>query len=267
MRAHEKGLEFICRVDPEVPTLLRGDPGRLRQILTNLAGNAVKFTEPGRGRRSRSALDRKTRRPMPCCASRCATRASASRQDKIGLLFEQFSQVDASTTRKYGGTGPGPGHLQATGRADGRRDRRRERGGPGLGVLVHGAPAASSRAATPTEAAPPADLRGVRVLVVDDNATNREILTDAAGLLGHAPVGGARRPRRRCRRSTGPLDEGDPFRIAMIDMQMPGMDGEALGRAIKADARLARHPAGDADLPGARGATPGASRRSASPPT
>ena len=105
VRAHEKGLELLCAADPRTPMLLRGDPGRLRQILTNLAGNAIKFTRTGEVA-VRVSLQEETE-------TECLLRFSVQDtgigipEDKIGVLFEKFTQVDASTTRKYGGTGLG----------------------------------------------------------------------------------------------------------------------------------------------------------------
>jgi PAS domain S-box-containing protein len=109
LKANEKGLELLCSLDPDVPTLLSGDTRRLRQILTNLAGNAVKFTDRGEValRVSRARDDRHAREDS--CSLRFSVRDTGIGipADKIGLLFQQFTQVDGSTTRQYGGTGLG----------------------------------------------------------------------------------------------------------------------------------------------------------------
>ncbi|MDI6451901.1 ATP-binding protein, partial [Anaerobaca lacustris] len=105
MRANEKGLEFICAAHPDVPSYLKGDPGRLRQILTNLAGNAIKFTESGEVA-VHVELDAKTDDEVVLRFSVRDTGIGIP-ADKIGVLFDKFTQVDASTTRKYGGTGLG----------------------------------------------------------------------------------------------------------------------------------------------------------------
>ena len=236
VRAHEKGLELLCAADPEVPTLLRGDPGRLRQILTNLAGNAVKFTHAGEVAVRVSLVERESRNDVLLRFSVRDTGIGIP-ADKIGLLFDKFSQVDASTTRQYGGTGLGLAISKQLAELMGGEVGVSSEEGKGsefwftarLGKQAEGAQA---------ESRPPADLRGVRVLIVDDNATSREILTTRLTSWGMRPSEaqdgpGALQALYRA------LDENDPFRIAVIDMQMPGMDGEALGRAIKADERLA----------------------------
>ena len=234
LRAHEKGLELLCAIEPSVPTLLRGDPGRLRQIVTNLAGNAVKFTEKGEVAIRVSVLDRDAGSALLRVAVRDTGIGIPA--DKIGLLFDKFSQADVSTTRRYGGTGLG---LAISKR---------------LAELMGGTAGVSSeegkgsefwfevRLATQTGephgvAAPRAELAGVRALVVDDNATSRDILTarlTAWGLrTSEAPDGSeALQALHRA------VEEGDPFRIAILDMQMPGMSGETVGRAIKADSQL-----------------------------
>jgi signal transduction histidine kinase len=110
MRAHEKGLELLCSADLNVPTLLRGDPGRLRQILTNLAGNAVKFTHAGEVVVSVSLKEGSMEQlEGETVLLRFSVRDTGIGipNDKIGLLFDKFSQVDTSTTRQYGGTGLG----------------------------------------------------------------------------------------------------------------------------------------------------------------
>jgi PAS domain S-box-containing protein len=245
VRAHEKGLELLCAADPTVPTLLRGDPGRLRQILTNLTGNAVKFTHAGEvAVRVALVEEMKLRNTQTARKNQNDVLLRFSVRDtgigipaaKVGLLFDKFSQVDASTTRKFGGTGLGLAISKQLAELMGGETGVISEVGKGsefwftarLGTQTEGAQAKSH---------PPANLRDVRALIVDDNATNREILTTRLTSWGLRPTGikdgpGALQDLFRA------LDENDPFRIAVIDMQMPGMDGEALGRAIKADARL-----------------------------
>jgi len=233
--AHDKGIELLCAADPEVPVLLRGDPGRLRQILGNLAGNAVKFTHAGEVTVRVSLVEENENDVLLRFSVRDT--GIGIPEDKIGLLFDKFSQVDASTTRRYGGTGLGLAiSKQLAELMGGKVDMSSEEGKGSefwftarLGKQAEG---------TQAESRPPADLRDVRVLIVDDNDTGREILTTLLASWGMRPSDvhdgpGALQALYRA------LDENDPFRIAVIDMQMPGMDGEALGRTIKADERLA----------------------------
>ena len=140
LKTHSKGLELICATDLDVPTALVGDPSRLRQILTNLTGNAVKFTRQGEIAVMVSRVaEEKGQKDLKSCRLRFSVRDTGIgiSQDKRNLLFQKFSQVDASTTRHYGGHRARTGHLQAACTDDGGRDRCEKRGGPGIGVLVH----------------------------------------------------------------------------------------------------------------------------------
>jgi len=232
-RAQEKGLEFICAAAPDVPAYLRGDPGRLRQVLTNLTGNAVKFTPQG---------EIFVRASLVSETDNEALIRFSVKDTGIGIpavtqetLFQKFTQADASTTRKYGGTGLGLAISKQLA----------EMMGGEIGIVsVEGQGSEfwfSARFAKQAERehplAPPAEIRGVHVLVVDDNATNREVLM--AQLL----AGGVRSEEA----PNGPLalqalylarDAADPFQVAIVDMQMPGMDGAALARVIKIDEKL-----------------------------
>jgi len=235
LRAHEKGLELLCAVDPAAPTLLRGDPGRLRQILTNLAGNAVKFTPAGEVAVRVSLVEEKENDVLLRFSVRDT--GIGIPEDKLGLLFDKFTQVDASTTRQYGGTGLGLAISKQLAELMGGEIGVESKEGKGS-ELWFTARLGRQAAGAPAERHPPVDLRGVRVLIVDDNTTNREILTIRLASWGmrpsEAPDGpGALQALYRA------LDEHDPFRIAVIDLQMPVMDGETLGQAIKADERLA----------------------------
>jgi PAS domain S-box-containing protein len=235
LRAHEKGIEFIYRIDPGMHTYLRGDPGRLRQILLNLGGNAIKFTSRGEvviEVRSESESD-------DCLKARFEVRDTGIGipQDKIGLLFSAFQQADASTTRLFGGTGLG---LAISKRLAGLMggevgvDSVEGRGSTFWFTAVLG------KRTLPLErrdGAPRAEIRGVRILAVDDNATNRLVLAEQLASWGarHAEAGSATKALDMLSAARA---EGDPFRIVLTDMNMPEMDGETLGKTIKADPEL-----------------------------
>jgi PAS domain S-box-containing protein len=234
LRAQEKGLELLYSVAPEVPTLLRGDPGRLRQILMNLMSNAIKFT-PGGEVAFRVTLEAETAGSV---LLRFAVRDTGIGipPDKLGLLFEKFTQADTSTTRKYGGTGLGLAICKQLA----------ELMGGEVGVVSEVGKgsefSATARFGKQTSAvkpalSEPADLREVKVLLVDDNATSREILSAYAVAWGMRPSEAAD-AATALQLLQHAAESGDPFRLAVLDMQMPVMDGEMLGKAIKADARL-----------------------------
>lgn len=234
-KAHEKGLELIWDMDPDVPVFLQGDPGRLRQILTNLVGNAIKFTAKGEVSIGVSLLSGNDEE----CLLHFSVRDTGIGipRDKLGFLFEKFSQVDASTTRQYGGTGLGLAISKE------------------LSELMDGAIGVNSEVGkgsefwfnarfdcqeknAQVETSLPANLEGIKILIVDDNATNREILLKRLTYWGMIPSETEDGPSalKALQRAA---DSGDPFRLAIIDMQMPGMDGENLGRVIKSDERVA----------------------------
>jgi PAS domain S-box-containing protein len=235
IRAQEKGLELLCAADPDTPVLLQGDPGRLRQILTNLTGNALKFTHQGEVAVRVSLVE-----DTPAeCLLRFSVRDTGIGipPDKISLLFDKFRQVDASTTRRYGGTGLGLAISRQLAELMGGQVGVTSNPGHGsefwftarLSKQPDGAQVKSS---------PPADLYGVRALIVDDNATNREILLARLSAWGMRPEAVADGPLALIALNRA-VAENDSFRLALIDMQMPGMDGESLGRVIQADPRLA----------------------------
>jgi len=235
VRAHEKGLEFLCAADPAVPELLRGDPGRLRQILTNLTANAVKFVHDGEVGVRVSLVEEDENDVLLRFSVRDT--GIGIPEDKLGLLFDKFTQVDASTTRQYGGTGLGLAISKQLAELMGGEIgvESKESKGSEFWFTVHLGKQAKGVQA---KSLPPADLQDIRVLIVDDNATNRDIQTPRLESWGMRPseaIDGADALHALHQAAA----ENDPFRIAVIDMQMPGMDGETLGRAIKADPLLA----------------------------
>ena len=233
--AHEKGLELLCRVDLEVPELLRGDPGRLRQILANLTDNAIKFTNSGEVE-MRVGLEEETDRDVLLRFSVRDTGLGIP-QDKIDLLFDKFSQVDASTTRPFGGTGLGLAISKHLAELMGGTIGVHSDAGQGSEFWFT-ARLEKQAQGTPVETPACAHLRDVRVLIVDDNATHREILTTRLASWGMRPTG-APDGTTALQTLYQALDWADPFQLILIDMQMPGMDGATLGRVIRADARLA----------------------------
>lgn len=238
LRTHDKGLELFCAADPNVPTMLSGDPGRLRQILTNLAGNAVKFTHKGEVAVRVESVQESGGQKADSCLLRFSVRDTGIGipANKIGMLFHQFTQVDASTTRLYGGTGLGLAISKQLAEMMGGKIGVQSVEGEGSEFWFT-ARFGLREEAPQIEKLQPAALAGVRVLIVDDNATSREILFTRLSSWGMRPEEAPDGPSglQALHRA---LDENDPFLVAVVDMQMPGMDGEAVGRAVKSDATL-----------------------------
>jgi PAS domain S-box-containing protein len=260
-RAHDKRIELFCTADPTVPVLLRGDPGRLRQVLHNLASNALKFTQSG------DVVIRVTLEEdhEEDATLRFSVRDSGIGipEEKRGLLFDKFSQVDASTTRLYGGTGLGLAISKQLAELMGG-----EIGvdsNPGIGsTFWFTARFGKQPPNTLAQLAPlPLELDGVRALIVDDNETSREILITRISSWGMRPAAEGNRKRALDMLQQAVRDL-DPFRVAVVDMQMPEIDGAELGRMIRADARLADTKLIMLTSLG-RGEMPGASRKSGSP--
>jgi len=233
--ASQKGLELAFEVHHEVPSRLRGDPGRLRQILINLAGNAIKFTEKGEVV-IRITLEKEDDVSATIRFSVSDTGIGIP-QDKMDLLFQSFSQVDTSTTRKYGGTGLGlaisKGLVELM---DGEIGIESEEGkGTTFRFTIDLEKQTEGRDA---ETGVPADILEKRILVVDDNQTNREILRVQLQYWGCFVEEASSGPEalEKFRRA---ITDRNPFDIAIVDMQMPEMDGADLGRNIKGDPALA----------------------------
>ncbi len=248
-RVAEKGLDLLYEVADGVPGTARGDPTRLRQIVVNLLGNAVKFTERGEVLLSvkveqggppagSEGPEEKTTEPRPAGASAGGDTVIlhfAVRDTGIGIppqamsrLFKSFSQVDTSTTRKFGGTGLG---LVISRRlAEMMGGRMWVESVEGQGSTFHFTVALEPLASRPRTwlTAGQDHLAGRRLLVVDDNATNRRILADLAagwGMTARTAVSGAE--------ALGWLRAGELFDVAVLDMHMPEMDGFTLAQEIR----------------------------------
>ena len=224
LRAHQKGLELLCDVRPDVPDHLIGDPVRLRQVLLNLAGNAVKFTETGEVAIEISALEVRDRDVRLRLAVRDTGIGIAG--DKLSLIFEAFTQADNSTTRRFGGTGLG---LTITTRLVEMMGGKLEvDSAPGRGALFQFTIRLDRAAETPAEPVAAADgLEGRRVLIVDDNATNRRILEEHVSCWGMVPLVAAGGDQALAA-VKGCAADGGPFDLVLLDYHMPVMDGFTL---------------------------------------
>ena len=236
LRAHKKGLELACSVAPEIPGTLLGDPGRLRQILVNLVGNAIKFTERGEVI-VRVAIESATEEQMFLRVSVTDTGMGIP-PDQQERIFEAFSQADGSTTRKFGGTGLGLAiSVQLVDLMGGRIWLESE---VGQGSTFHFT-ARLGRLAEAAEASRrerPVELRGLRVLIVDDNATNRLILEQMVTSWRMRPhvASGAVDALRQLREAG---QAGEPFPLLLTDVNMPDVDGFTLIERIKEEPSLA----------------------------
>jgi len=232
-RAEEKGLDLIVRCPPEVPRAVVGDPGRIRQVLANLVSNAIKFTAQGH-----VLINIENEAQTAGEVTLCFTVEDSGigiAPDKIEHVFGRFNQADTSTTRRYGGTGLG---LSIS------RQLVELMGGE---IGADSTPSEGSKfwfrlrlplqSDAPVIEMPDANLDDVRILIVDDNAVNRLVL--------HEQLNNWRLRNDSCASSKEALEilraaqaAGDPYQIAILDHQMPDMDGEMLGKVIKADPLL-----------------------------
>jgi CheY-like chemotaxis protein/HPt (histidine-containing phosphotransfer) domain-containing protein len=234
-RAQAKGLELASLVYRDVPTALRGDPGRLRQVLTNLIGNAVKFTDSGEvvvsvTKVSETASDAKLRFEVQ------DTGIGVSAEAQRGL-FRAFTQGDGSTTRKYGGTGLGLAISKQLVELMGGR----------IGIDStpgHGATfwftARFDKQMTPATTANEnaGNLALARILIVDDSATNRNILNHQASSWGMVATE-AESGKKALELLRAGVAQGEPYDIAVLDLTMPDMNGFQLAETIKSDHTIA----------------------------
>ncbi len=233
VRAQGAGLELVCSADPDVPSRLRGDPGRLRQVLLNLAGNAVKFTQAGEVS-VRTSLVSQSDDEVLLRFSITDTGIGIPK-DKQSQLFQKFTQADSSTTRQYGGTGLGLAiSKQLSELMAGEIGLASDEG---QGSEFWFTARFGRQAATETPVALPLEARGARILIVDDNATTRGVLGVQLRAWGVQPdeAGDGPSALRALRTAR---DARDPFAAAIVDMHMPGMAGDDLVRIVNADRSL-----------------------------
>ncbi len=236
VRAHAKGLELITHVAPDAALTVTGDPTRLRQILINLLGNAIKFTDHG------EIILRVQHDPSMegLLHLSVADSGIGIPEDKLSTIFENFTQVDSSTTRKYGGTGLGLSICRRLAELMGGRIWAESTldVGSTMHVVVR-LPQALSDTAAVDETAPL--LTGKRILVVDDHETNRHVCRDILSGSGARIVEAGDGPTALTTMQQAHTD-GAPFRLVILDGRMPDMDGFSVAEAMRASPELSRTP-------------------------
>jgi PAS domain S-box-containing protein len=234
VRLLDRPVELLSDISPDMPHMLQGDPTRLRQVLTNLVGNAIKFTTQGE-----VVLSAITERaPAGQCRVRFVVRDTGIgiKPEQLTSIFEEFTQADASMTRKYGGTGLG---LSISKRIVGLMGSElvvtSELGKGSEFSFTLTMPVEESQPATVSIGS--AELKGRRMLIVDDNATNRRIVRDMLTAAGVSveEAAGAETGIAELRQGR---TEGQPYALAVIDAQMPGKDGFELAQDVQKDDRL-----------------------------
>jgi two-component system, sensor histidine kinase and response regulator len=236
-KAHDKGLEFLAHVAPEIPEYLLGDPLRLGQILTNLVNNAVKFTERGEIRLNIDLLER-TGGKVQLRFSVRDTGIGMTREQSA-KLFQPFVQADTSTTRKHGGTGLGLTISRRLVELMGGRVWLESE--PGVGSTFFFTVWLEVGAAQGSGKIVPERLAQLRVLIVDDNAAAREILAEPLSTIASHVKTVASGPEAVA--AVKAHDSSEPFDIIFMDWRMPGMDGLQASRLIRSDETLAKRPA------------------------
>jgi PAS domain S-box-containing protein len=234
IQAHAKGLEVTAQIDAQLPDLVKGDAGRVRQILLNLAGNAIKFTKQGEVSLEIKVLETDEHGTRVRCEVRDTGIGIPA--DRLKALFTPFMQVDTSTTRRFGGTGLGLSIVKRL--VDLMNGESGVESVEGVGSTFWFTARFAQVVSSGQPLYPaPASIKSKRVLVVDDNATNRKVLMGQLLLCGVEPI------------STSSADEalalarqahaaGRPFDAALLDHLMPACDGAELGRIIIKDETL-----------------------------
>ncbi|WP_263351800.1 MHYT domain-containing protein [Acidicapsa acidisoli] len=236
LKADEKSLELLCEVAPDVPDTVRGDSARLRQVLVNLIGNAIKFTRHGEV--SLKATLVKKNEEETILHFVVSDTGIGIAPEKIKLIFESFAQADTSTTREFGGSGLGLTISRRLVEMMGGQIWVESQVGQGsqFHFTIH-VNEALQRVSNPTILGQPELLHGVKVLIVDDNRTNRRILD---GLLRHWKM----RPttvedgEQALYKVMAAYEDGEPFELILTDMHMPKMDGFDLVQRIRSKPAL-----------------------------
>ena len=235
-QAQDKGLELICAIDSRLPQTVRGDPVRTRQVLLNLMGNAVKFTETGEVGIDVRLLAGSGDRWL--VQFRIRDTGLGMDPETLEDMFEGFTQADSTTTRRFGGTGLGLGISRQLVELMGGTLTATSELGEGSVFTVH-LPFESCTATLPAPAK--VDLTGVRALVVDDNATNRRVVVGMLSTMGvdATSAGSAPEGERMLRTAAS---SGIPYDAVLLDLNMPEVDGLTLARRIRANAELSATP-------------------------
>ncbi len=232
-RAEERKLDLVLHYSPSLPRYFIGDSGRIRQVLTNLIGNAVKFTEQGHVLVAVTRVGQEGRRAVMRVAVEDTGVGIAPEMQ--GLIFEKFSQVDSGTTRKYGGTGLGLAISKQLVTLMGGEIGVESKPGEGS-TFWFTLPLELDAEARP-EPAPLSELRGRRVLIVDDNEVNRRVLDEQIASW-HMRCRSFASGEPALAELRAAIEAGDPYDFVLLDYQMPVMDGAAVAAAIKADPSL-----------------------------
>jgi len=234
IRAAKKGLELACRIAPDVPDNLVGDPGRLRQVIVNLAGNAIKFTE--RGEVLIEVVSGTSQDNGISLQFSVKDTGIGIPQDKQAIIFNSFSQADTSTTRRFGGTGLGltiSSQLVELMNGTIRVESEVE-----VGTTFHFTATFAVLPDGPRDATVQiSSLRDMRILIIDDNDTNCRILNEVISNWGLSPLV-AQDGKQGLQMLQTAVDQGQPFQLVILDMMMPDMDGFEVARLVKMNREL-----------------------------
>lgn len=235
LRADEKGLELLCEIGAGVPTMVAGDPGRLRQVIVNLIGNAIKFTQEGEVTLKVSRAPGKTEEGM--LEFTVSDTGIGIPREKQKLIFDPFSQADSSTTRKYGGTGLGLTISSRLVNMMGGKIWLESEPGRGSRFYFTAKLRSSVKKPDTMVSASSETLQGLKVLVVDDNRTNQRILQGMLSRWGMEATA-AESGEEALEKLSAAVAQRAPYKLILTDMYMPHMDGFEMVERIRGKSEL-----------------------------